>query len=86
MSTASLELAKKQAAVVQQDRLIRLAEVLRITGVGKSTWYALQAEGKAPQCVRVTPRCVAWSERACLQWVQDQIAQAASATRQGATQ
>ena len=80
MSTPSLVFAKQQAEVVRRDRLIRLSQVLALVGVGKSTWYALMAEGKAPQCVKVTPRCVAWSEQACLQWVQDRLAEASSAS------
>lgn len=83
MSTPSLVLAKQQADVVRRDRLIRLAQVLALVGVGKSTWYSLMAEGKAPQCVRVTPRCVAWSEQACLQWVQDRLSEAGSASGRG---
>jgi prophage regulatory protein len=66
--------------VVKRDRLIRIQEVLRLVGVGKSTWYALMSQGLAPRCVQVTPRCVAWSEQACLTWVQDRLAEASRQT------
>jgi prophage regulatory protein len=73
-----------QAAPIQRDRLIRLSETLRIVGVGKSTWYALMKQGKAPRCVQVTPRCVAWSEAACMAWVQDRLNEVGSAGQQTA--
>lgn len=73
MSLPQLVQDVRAAVVVKRDRLIRLQEVLRLVGVGKSTWYALMAQGLAPQCVRVTPRCVAWSEQACLSWVQARL-------------
>jgi prophage regulatory protein len=62
--------------LVQRDRLIRLPEVLRVVGVGKSTWYALIQANKAPKGVSITPRCVAWSESACLAWVQARLDEA----------
>jgi len=75
-----------QATPVQRDRLIRISEVLPLVGVGKSTWYALMKQGKAPRCVQVTPRCVAWSEAACMAWIQARLNEATSASQQGATQ
>jgi prophage regulatory protein len=63
-------------AAPTRDRLIRLPEVLRLTGVGKSTWYTLVNAGKAPRPVQLTARCVAYSESAVLGWVQDRLADA----------
>ncbi|NDY90150.1 helix-turn-helix transcriptional regulator [Ideonella livida] len=65
-----------KAQPVTRDRLIRLPEVLRLVGVGKSTWYTLIDQGKAPRGVQITPRCVAWSESACMAWVQARLADA----------
>lgn len=56
-----------------RDRLIRLPEVLRIVGVAETTWRLLIAKGQAPASIQITPRCVAWSERECLDWVQKRI-------------
>ena len=63
-------------APVQRDRLLRLPEVERISGIRKSTVYGLMAQGKFPRCVQVTPRCVAWAESSVHKWVQDRIADA----------
>jgi prophage regulatory protein len=61
-----------------RDRLIRIGEVLRLTGVGKSTWYALVAEGRAPRGVRITARCTGYSEQAVLSWVQARLHEASN--------
>jgi len=60
---------------VKRDRLVRLPEVERIAGIRKSTIYTLMAKNppEFPRCVQVTSRCVAWSEAACLSWVQQRI-------------
>lgn len=72
----SLQLVQTtQAQPVQRDRLIRLPEVLRLVNVGKSTVYWLMSRGEFPRCVQVTPRCVAWSEAAVLNWVQSRLRQ-----------
>lgn len=64
---------------VRRDRLLRLPEVEAATGLKKSSIYLLTQRGEFPRAVRLTGRCVAWSESAVLQWVQDRIAAAAGA-------
>jgi prophage regulatory protein len=59
---------------VKRDRLLRLPEVEGLTGLKKSSIYGLVKAGKFVRPVRISARCVAWPEQACLQWVQDQIA------------
>lgn len=62
---------------VPRDRLLRLTEVELLVGLKKSTIYHLmrQEPPAFPRCVQITPRCVAWPESHCLQWVQDRIAE-----------
>ena len=76
MAMIQLVQGVRTALDIKRDRLIRLNEVLRIAGVGKSTWYALMAAGKAPHCLQITPRCVAWSEEAVYAWVEARKAEA----------
>lgn len=59
---------------IKRDRLLRLEEVESITGLKKSSIYSLMKAGKFVKPVRISARCTAWPESACLQWVQDQIA------------
>lgn len=76
MSQPHLVHDAQRAQLVRRDRLIRLPEALRLAGVGKSTWYGLVTRHEAPSPVRITPRCVAWSENAVLEWVQARLAAA----------
>lgn len=59
--------------VLAGDRFLRLPEVERITGVRKSTIYALQAQTPPafPRSVRVSPRSVAWPLSAINQWMDE---------------
>lgn len=59
--------------VIKRDRILRMPEVERATGIGKSTIYALMARKEFPQCVRITARCVGWPESAVLSWIQEKI-------------
>ncbi len=43
------------------SRLIRLKEVIRMTGLSRSSIYAYIARGKFPAQIRISERCVAWS-------------------------
>ena len=56
-----------------RDRLIRYPEVRRIVCVSETTWRLLIAKDEAPAPIKITPRCVVWSERECLDWVQKRI-------------
>jgi predicted DNA-binding transcriptional regulator AlpA len=39
---------------------LRLPQVLRFVPVGKSTWWAWVATGKAPASVKLGPKTTAW--------------------------
>ena len=66
---------------VKRDRLLRLPEVLAVTGCGKTTIYVLMARGEFPRQVSITPRVVAWAESEVLRWMQERIAAAVSGSR-----
>jgi prophage regulatory protein len=48
--------------------LLRIATVVRITGLGRSTIYRLMADDRFPAPVRVTSRLVAWRRADLLRW------------------
>jgi prophage regulatory protein len=50
------------------DRLIDLHEVRRLTGVGKTTIYALIADGAFPRPFRLPCRASRWSLQEVLEW------------------
>lgn len=58
---------------VTRDRLLRLAEVQNLTGLGRSTIYEMGNKGNFPKQIRLSSRCAVWPESAVLQWVQTQI-------------
>lgn len=45
---------------VPQVAFVRMAAVVRMTGLGRSTIYRLIAENKFPSPVRLAKRAVAW--------------------------
>ena len=52
-----------------RDRLLRLADVRFMTGLGKSSIYAAIAEGTFPAAVNVTGYAVAWRESEVDAWI-----------------
>lgn len=56
-------LADSQPAV-----FLRIAGVMRMTGLGRSTIYRLMAEDKFPSPVRLAKRAVAWRRIDLEQW------------------
>jgi prophage regulatory protein len=50
-------------------RLLRLEEVMRMTGLKQRTLYRLIAEGKFSKQVRLSARAVAWKENEIRAWI-----------------
>jgi len=53
---------------------LRRDDVERITGLSRSTLYALMAAGKFPRQFKISGRAAAWSEREIADWQAQQIA------------
>lgn len=77
-----MHLVHSAAPVARRDRFIRLPEVEKTVALKKSAIYDLMAKGEFPHSVRTSPRCVAWSEQAVLQWMEDRKAAAAAEREQ----
>ncbi|HHF0535539.1 TPA: helix-turn-helix transcriptional regulator [Vibrio alginolyticus] len=54
-------------------RLIRLKEVMAITGLSRSSIYRYIDEGRFPEAVSIGSRTVAWVDREIFQWVESRI-------------
>ncbi len=50
------------------ELFIRMAVVVRLTGLGRSTIYRLMAEDKFPSPVRLAKRAVAWRRTDLERW------------------
>jgi prophage regulatory protein len=54
--------------------LIRLKQVLARTGMSRSTIYSYMRDGRFPEPVSISTRCVAWIEAEVDRWISDRIA------------
>lgn len=52
------------------DRLLKLSEVIGLTGVSKSSIARKEEAGEFPKRIKVGPRRVAWSENEINAWIQ----------------
>ena len=55
----------------QPDRLLRLAEVSRRVGLGKSMIYDLIKRDMFPRQYKISPFAARWSEREIVAWIAD---------------
>lgn len=53
------------------DRLIRLDEVCRRVGLGKSMVYQMIKNGRFPRPYKISPFAARWSEREVVAWIAD---------------
>lgn len=56
-------------------RLMRMNEVIRMTGLSRSSIYDRMNAGLFPRSCSLGCRSVAWVESEILEWVENQIAQ-----------
>lgn len=52
-----------------EDRLIRLQQVLHLTGLSRSSLYRKVNEGEFPTSVNLGERAVAWRYRDVREWI-----------------
>lgn len=53
------------------ERLIRLDEVCRRVGLGKSMIYKMIQEGRFPRPYKISPFASRWSENEIVAWITD---------------
>ena len=56
-------------------KLIRLPEVLSMTGRGRSSIYEMIASGNFPRPVNIGRAAVAWVESEVVAWIEERIAE-----------
>ena len=54
---------------VSDPRIIRLPEVLRLTGLSRSWIYSAQASGRFPSALQLGPRAVGWKTSDVEAWI-----------------
>jgi prophage regulatory protein len=56
-------------------RILRLKEVCKVTGLGRSCIYQLQAEKRFLRRIKIGLRAVGWLENEVQKWLADRIAE-----------
>jgi prophage regulatory protein len=56
-------------------RMLRLGQVMELTGLRKTTIYELQAAGRFPMRVKITSHSVAWLEDDVQNWLSSRVAE-----------
>ena len=51
------------------DRVLRLPEVLKLTGLSRATVYRLERAGTFPKRKKISANAAGWSERAVRDWI-----------------
>jgi prophage regulatory protein len=59
---------------ISQDRFLRLPEVMRLTGLSRSSIYLHIADGHFPKQINLGRRCTAWLESEINNWITQRIA------------
>jgi len=59
-------------------RILRLAQVIDITGLGKTKIYELQSDGDFPMRVQITTHSVGWIEEEVQAWLAKRVAASTS--------
>ena len=62
----------------QPIRILRLAQVIQMTGLRKTTLYELQSQGVFPLRIKITNHSVGWLEQDVQSWVKRRIALSAA--------
>lgn len=62
-------------AVPTPMRMLRVRQVCQVTGLGRSTIYLMESEGRFPRRVQLGLRAVAWIEADVQAWLQARAAQ-----------
>ena len=54
--------------------LLRLSEVLEMTGMGKTFIYARMKDGTFPKQIQLGSRRVVWDKQEVIKWMEDRMA------------
>jgi len=68
-------MSAQSAATAPAVRILRLPQVCKVTGLGRSMIYQLEAERRFPTRVRIGLRAVGWVESEVQLWLAGRIKQ-----------
>lgn len=70
----------------QIRRILRLPEVIEITGLSRSTIYALRADRAFPPATRLSSRCIGWTQSSIHRWIEEREAECFGSSSTGPRQ
>lgn len=73
-ATGEAHLPRMQQSAVSRPRSLRLPQVIGMTGLKKTTIYALQKAGQFPHSVPLTTTAVGWLEMEVEDWLEKRAA------------
>jgi|CXWL01.1.fsa_nt_gi prophage regulatory protein len=62
-------LNQKSEHTLYQDRIIRISEVIKITGIGRTSVYKYMNEGCFPRALKLTRTSVGWRYNEVMDWL-----------------
>lgn len=71
--TATNQLRQYLADNAQYRRILRLPQVMAVTGFGRSWIYQAMSEGRFPQSRKTGPRAVGWDSQAIERWIAERL-------------
>jgi prophage regulatory protein len=72
---AGARVSREATSLTAPIRILRLAQVIDATGLGKTKIYELQAQGRFPMSVRITTHSVGWVEHEVQAWLTGRLAE-----------
>ena len=72
---ARVQVPSESTARSAPIRILRLAQVIDMTGLRKTKIYELQAQGRFPMSVRITAHTVGWVEQEVQVWLSGRLAE-----------
>lgn len=72
-ATIRVEPTRDPPAARRPIRMLRLPQVIDVTGLGKTKIYELQGQGDFPMRVKITAHSVAWVEEEIQAWLSARI-------------
>ena len=66
-------MSAQSTAIAPAVQILRLPQVCKVTGLGRSMIYQLEAERRFPSRVRIGLRAVGWIEAEVQTWLAEQI-------------
>ncbi len=63
--------------VVRYDRLIRLKEVMDLTGLSRTTIWRLEKDKRFPARVQISPNCIGWKSSLIQEFIESRTTIAA---------